>query len=215
MCRLPAYNGTMKWVNHFWLAAVLVLGCSGSSDSNSTCSSGSTCGGDITGHWTIASSCVSATLSASDAASCPGATVSSTGLSVTGTGTYNADKTYTEVSTLSGSLTVTTPLSCLTKNGVTPTCAQANDSLTQKTADPSYPYSAVACQAAGNGCSCQFTLRSTAMTETGTYTTSAGVITQQSSTGEASTTNYCVSGNTLTQSPDPSSGLSGTITLTK
>ena len=101
------------------------LAVPGCGSSGGTCGNTAACGGAIAGTWTITSSCVSESASMVDS-QCPSATASSSALTITGSITYNADGTYSSTSTVSGSIEVTLPPSCLTMNGVTLTCDQLN-----------------------------------------------------------------------------------------
>jgi hypothetical protein len=194
------------------LVALVAAGCG---SSGGTCSNAAACGGSVVGTWTITSSCVSESASMVDS-QCPSATASSSGLSITGSVTYNADGTYSSSSTISGSVRVSLPQSCLTYNGVTLTCAQ----LTQ--ASQSNPTAGVTLSCSGtSGCICTETIAPQSSSETGTYTTTAaGVLTQTPTGGTASQDDYCVKGTTMTLSPSAGSTMmgqaaSGTITLTK
>ena len=173
------------------------------------------CGGAIVGTWTITSSCVSESGSMFDS-QCPTATVRSSGLTITGSVTYNADGTYSSTSTVGGSIYVTLPPSCLTSNGVTITCNQLNQ------VSQSNPTSGLTLNCTGTStCACTETLASQTSSETGTYTTTAaGLLTDTPTGGTAGQTDYCVKGTTMTQSPHAGSTMmgqtvSGTITLTK
>ena len=146
---------------------------------------------------------------------CPGETASGSNLSINGSVIYNTDGSYTSTGTVSGSVQVYLPQSCLTSNGVTVTCAQLNQTFQTN------PTPGVTLNCTGaSGCTCTETISNEASTETGTYTTAAGVVTQTPTGGTASQTDYCVMGTTMTQSPHAGSTMmgqaeSGTITLTK
>jgi hypothetical protein len=94
------------------LAAPLV-GCGGSS-APPNCGVEQPCGGDVVGTWSLAGVC--SNVSAANAelmASCPGASIGSSGVSLTGSLTYNADLTYTATNWHeSFSITENVPLSC-------------------------------------------------------------------------------------------------------
>jgi hypothetical protein len=195
------------------LLAFIAVGCDGSG----TCGNSAACGGNVVGTWKITSSCVSVNASASTMNSqCPGETVSSSNVRVSGSVTYNADGTYTSTGTTSGFITVNIPQSCLTINGVTVTCAQ----ITQ--ASQANPTAGVTLNCSGtSGCTCTESIADQTSDETGTYTTTAaGVLTQTPTSGTASSDDYCVKGTTMTLSPHADSTMmtqiaSGTITLTK
>ena len=147
---------------------------------------------------------------------CPSATVGSSGLTITGGVTYNADGTYSLTSTIGGSLYVTLPPSCLISNGVTVTC----DELNQEFQSNPTPGLTITCTGSSS-CFCTEIISNQASSETGTYTTTAaGLLTDTPTGGTADQTDYCVKGTTMTQSPHAGSTMmgqtvSGTITLTK
>lgn len=196
------------------VGALIALAAAGCGSSGGTCSNAPACGGDVVGTWTITSSCVSESATMVDS-QCPSATANSSGLSIRGTITYNADGSYTSTATASGSITVNLPQSCLTYNGVTLTCAQVTK------AAQANPTAGVTLNCMGtSSCTCVETISAQTSTETGTYTTTtAGVLTQTPSGGTAAQDDYCVKGTTMTLSPHAGSttmGMaSGTITLTK
>jgi hypothetical protein len=194
------------------LAALAAAGCG---SSGGTCSNAAACGGDIVGTWTITSSCVSESGSMFDS-QCPSATVRSSGLTITGSVTYNADGTYSLTSSTAGSLYITLPPSCLVSNGVTVTCDQLNQVFLS---NPT-PGLTVNCTGSSS-CACTETIANQTSSETGTYTTTAaGLLTDTPTGATADQTDYCVKGTTMTQSPHAGSAMmgqnvSGTITLTK
>lgn len=193
------------------LMTFMATGCG---SSGGTCGNTAACGGDIVGTWTITSSCVSASASMVDS-SCPTAPGTSSNVTITGSITYNADGSYTSTSTIGGTVQVYLPQSCLTSSGVTITCDQVNQAFQS---DPT-PGLTLNCTGS-SGCTCTETISDQSSTETGTYTTAAGVVTQTATGGTASETDYCVKGTTMTQSPHPGSTMmgeaeSGTINLTK
>jgi hypothetical protein len=196
------------------LALAFVSSCGGSG--GGTCSNSAACGGNIVGTWKITSSCVTASEQMFDM-SCPGASVSSTNLTVTGSVTYMADLTYTSNFTSSGSVTVTLPASCLMSQGITVTCDQLNQIFAS---DPTTP-PGTHCSNAGSGCACTVVEMNQTSTDTGTYTTTpAGLLTETAAGGTPDQSDYCVKDTTLTVSPHAGSsmmgaGISGTITLSK
>jgi hypothetical protein len=198
------------------LACVLVAVLAGcGSSSGGTCANSAACGGDLVGTWTIASSCVSVSLSTFDS-QCPSAAASSSNLQASGTFTYNADMTYSKSAALSGSAVVTLPASCLTIQDVTVTCAQINQVFL---ATP-IPGMTLNCTGSSS-CTCTETFTNTTSALSGTFTTTTGgLVTETASDGAVNTSDFCVKGTTLTQSPHGSSmmmgqSVSGTITLTK
>jgi hypothetical protein len=114
-----------------------------------------------------------------------------------------------------GSASVTIPNSCLTTpQGVVVSC----DLLTQaETAslDPKGPFASISCQAGGGGCICTLTAKGTPTTTTGPYTTSGGTLSDTDSDGTATTSSYCVSGETLSLYHQGMEGVRLSATLTK
>jgi hypothetical protein len=210
-----------NFLKAFGLGLAMFLGaCDGGG--GGTCGNTAACGGDVVGTWKISSTCLTidpnATMGMTE---CPGETVSVVDLKETGTVTYKADNTYSAMTSVSGTIVIGLPKSCLSQGGLTLTCAQLNQVLAQSTAgDPTAPK--VTCVEAGASCSCTMTLPPTPSSESGTYTTTAaGLLTQQPTNGDSSAVDYCVKGQTLTISPHADSsmmgmsGISGTITATK
>jgi hypothetical protein len=152
---------------------------------------------------------------------CPEQTVSTSGLKIDGTVTYGGDQTYDSSLTLSGNVVLTLPASCLTRQDVTITCSQIEQSL--QSSLPTSDFSSGTCLAAGGGCRCTLVLTPTTSSGDGTYTTTgAGLLTQTDSTnGTPDSSDYWVRGNTRSVSPHADSGMagtqsaSGTITLAR
>jgi hypothetical protein len=142
--------------------------------------------------------------------------VSTANANITGSATYNVDGTYTQTATTTATVRLFYPQSCLTSGGVTLTCEQLNQAVQ---ANPT-PGVTLNCTGTSD-CSCTETISGQTSTESGTYTTTTdGLLTQTPTSGTASTSDYCVKGNTMTQSPHPGSygmgvAVSGTIALTK
>jgi hypothetical protein len=193
-----------------------LFGCSSGGGGGGGCANAAACGGDIVGTWTVTSTCVTATGSAS-VPNCPSATLNSVSIGLTGTITYNADLTYTGNSTTSLTETVTLPASCLTQQGVTATCAQLTQNLATNP-----DFKSANCTGS-SGCTCTVAAKDSVMTDTGTYTTTAAGKLNETTNGSTTvdSSDYCVKGTTLTVSPSPGSAMmgdptiSGSITLTK
>jgi hypothetical protein len=186
---------------------------SGCGDSGGgTCGNTPACGGDVVGTWTITSSCLSP--GSPTSAVCQG-TSDIANLKITGAITYNADLTYTTNSLLSGSETVSLPLSCLTSSNASATCDQLGQLFKD---DPSNQ--SVTCSGT-TICTCKIVVSNQTSMTMGTYsTTAAGVETDTPTVGQPSQSDYCVKGKTLTLSPHADAGMmgqsfGGTITLTK
>jgi hypothetical protein len=138
------------------------------------------------GTWTFQSACGLQTMSM---AMCPGQLDIT--LNASGTFTFNADGTFSEVVTADESGTETIPAACLAG---TTDCTKLNNTttiggLTMTTSNCS--------GSASTGCTCTVTETGT-FTQTGTYTT-AGTNVSQTTGGTPSGPGsaYCVSGNAL------------------
>jgi hypothetical protein len=165
-----------------------ILGSAGCSSGGGTpaCSTTFTsCGGDLTGTWTYATSCNSGSVAS---AGCPAATSTNVSSNISGTYTFNSDKTYAIDATVAETATVTVPASCLVGGE---TCS---DLKSDQTAD------GVTIKETCTGttdCTCQVSISGT-LTQTGTWATAGNsvVITPKGSQS-SSPAAYCVSGNQL------------------
>lgn len=173
---------------HGTLAALipLIVSCSSNSGSGASCIADSIpCGGNLEGTWNLKQQCIDVDSPSSVTSACSGATAHGSNLVMHGTVTYVADGTYSENITLSGDIVVTIPPSCLTQNGVTMTCAQLNQSMSQQGTP-------VTCSDAnGGGCSCTMPVPAGQTTESGTYTIAGHVLTTAHE-GQSDQTDYCV-----------------------
>ena len=173
--------------------AVTAIGCGGGD--GQSCGAFTACGGNVVGTWNAGGVCMTGNVLGDE---CPGATTDTSGLSITGTWTLNADSTYTQQGALGGMISVSFAPSCFTEEGFTPTCDQINAGFAMLAmTDPEFPFSAASCAAAGSNCRCSMTLRPIPTNETGTYATSGSVITTTPAGGTAEAQDYCVSGNRL------------------
>jgi hypothetical protein len=171
-----------------------MLSCGGSSGS---CGKVSPCGGDVVGTYNVSAACFdTAALSMNLIADCPGASANISGLSVSGSASFNADTTYSVTETISATVSETLPASCLMMNGVTITCAQLDQAIQMLLTQIPGTYQSAHCSG-GSSCTCTFTLVPQTTSETGTYTTSGTTITTTDSTGSTSSSEYCVQGNEL------------------
>lgn len=194
------------------MGAMTILSGCGSSGGGTSSGGDTTCGGAIAGNWTITSSSITIdvpTIVALADQTCTGATGTGSGITLTGSAMYGTDMTYTEMSTLAGTLTVALPASCV-PTGMS--CADVSGMLMGDT------FQAATCAAATSGCTCMLTFSPTPLTDGGMYTTSAGVL-SETSTGAttADTVDYCVKTTTLTETiaKGSDSVFSGSIVLTK
>jgi len=181
-----------------------------------TCSNVAPCGGNVVGTWNVTSSCLRLT-GAMDVSlaglGCKTVPLSSGSLQVTGKWTGNADGTYADNTTTTGSIAFPLDASCLTISSVPTTCERAavifaalGWSATCSSANGQCNCTATANQSGGLG------LVSTDAAKSGMYSTSGNVLT----TDDTLKNSYCVSGNTLTMAPQTSGvTLTGAIVLQK
>jgi hypothetical protein len=183
-------RGVLGALLSFALAPVLSA-CGGSGGS---CGGVQPCGGDVVGNWTISGECVNtASANMQIMAECPGASISTSGIRVTGNVTFNADMTYAVTETISASVRETIPLSCLQSGTTRVTCAQLDQELQMEFAqDPSASISGHC--VGSSACTCTFTIPSQTVSQSGTYSTSGTAIIM---TGSSSNVQYCVQGNEM------------------
>jgi non-reducing end alpha-L-arabinofuranosidase len=185
-----------------------------------SCANVTACGGDVVGSWTVTSSCLKVTGNLDLSlfgAGCATAPVSGD-LAVTGTWTANADGTYTDQTTTTGTQQITLDASCLVISSTKVNCAGAAGLLS------SVGYQSLTClAAAGGGCNCTATVHQTgnlgvvspAPSTSGNHAVAGSVL---SLTGDSGNTayGYCASGSTLTVTPQGTNPpVSGTIVLQK
>ncbi len=181
--------------------ASAVGSCGGGGDGTSgTCGKVAPCGGDILGTWTVKEFCINDSVATfTDSDFCPTGTVDSSGLKVSGTVVYTADRTYKVDTTLSGAMKVILPPACLMDDGVTLTCTQMDQrqkAILAKNPDPDVK--SVSCASVGVNCVCTSVMADQISTESGTFTTVGTKVNEKSKdTGETDTKDYCVQGNTL------------------
>jgi hypothetical protein len=202
-------------------------GAAGSAGGEGSCTNVTPCGGDVVGTWTVVSSCltVSGGVDLSNyGLGCVSAPVMGS-LRVSGSWTANADGTYSDNTTTQGNVQIDFGCDCRGGAGTCTTCPRFGALLT------SPGYAAVTCADAtgsdaeicecGPGCTCTATIDQAGgigvapmyPSATGTYTTSGTVLTMTAGEQEYS---YCVSGDTLTLTPQstPTTGtLTGTVVL--
>ena len=159
-------------------------GCRGSVDAPACAASFTPCGGDPTGTWTYAEACNAGSVMS---ASCPTAT-SDLSSNVSGTYTFNADKTFSTEATVAETGTETIPTSCL---GTGVTCS---DLMTNMVVD------GLTVQETCTGtttCTCTVSISGT-LDETGTWAMAGNDLVITPKGGKASTpAGYCVSGDQL------------------
>ena len=182
-----------------------------------SCDSVTACGGAAVGTWTVSSSCLKVAgqldLQATFGFTCPAGQVTGS-LQVAGTWTANADGTFTDNTTTTGTEQLSLPVACLTLSGAPVTC----DRLASVMAGGYYA-TATCTAAASGGCSCSATVNqsgsigqvSTDPQTTGNYTTGNNAVTI---TQDNSSYSYCAGNNKLTLSPAGAApAITGTIVL--
>ena len=183
------------------LALVATLGTTTSCGTNHTAGGGSTtcmnavpCGGNLTGNWKMVSVCFDQPTAPSDITDfCPTAKYNVSNATVTGSIAYNADKTFTQMATVTATVTLTLPGSCLTgQNAVS--CTQLESSSNQGVTDPAQRVSCLMTN--DNGCQCSSALQDTSQAS-GTYTVDASHLMQLGTDGSTDDEDYCVAGNNL------------------
>jgi len=187
-------------------------GGAGAGGAAGACTNTPSCGGEVVGTWTVSASCIGSGTTSAGIDDCPAATGRTIGYKIGGTFAFAADLTYVATTTLVGTVILDYPTSCLTASGTT--CVALSSNLMTAIGGM---FSSASCATMAPNCHCTFVLSGTPKTETGTYSTSGGVLSELTD-GETSAdeSTYCVKGNTLTLSPsmmDPDTV--GTITLTK
>ena len=192
-------------------------GGSGGSSSQANCPAGQTCGGDLTGTWTVTSSCLTLSGSMDGSSLYLGcAKVPVTGsLKVTGTWTANANGTYSDNTLTTGSMTFPLSSSCLTVSSTPVQCSKISGDFTAAGWD-----TATCSTDASGQCNCSTTAKQKGgigviypnASDSGAYTTSASGL----NVDEQMDYSYCVSGDTLTLTPKSNVlPLTGTIVLQK
>ena len=195
-------------------------GHSGTGGAPSSCTNVAPCGGSVVGTWNVQSSCltVSGNLDLAQAGlNCPAPPVSGS-LHVTGSFTANADTTYSDGTTTTGTEQFTLVPACLLLSGTTTDC----DGITVPI-QGGLGFKSLSCTKAGSGCDCTgtieqaggFGLLSPAPSTSGNYSSSSNTLTVTGDAGDAKYS-YCVSGSTLTVTPQSATAtVTGTIVLQK
>lgn len=199
----------MGIIKGLWgLCGLFLLACGDTSSSSASCDNVDGCGGDVVGTWKVTSSCLSVDTSDMMSDSCPGLKTTASGYDVTGTATFNADMTFATSLTMTGNVVVTMPKACLTRQGITVTCAQVQQSFEAQIAQPDALFSSGSCKSASDGgCSCTLAITPRSSTSAGTYSTENGVLTQMHDSGTLGESEYCVKGGKLTISPHEGSAM--------
>ncbi len=182
-------KATLKVTRAVLLAGLVSVASCGGGDSSPpptmdvTCESATACGGDLVGSWTIASRCLGVDVS-SFTVDCPGSTAYAQGYQIAGLVTYDANMMFRLTSTLTGSVVVKYPASCLTPpDGVQVTCEQLRAALL---APGKYP--SVSCLSDDAACDCTIEMPVETFAGNGVYSTAEGVVL----TGTDDQSDYCV-----------------------
>jgi hypothetical protein len=173
----------------------LVVGCGGSGGGGagfnvggpSACGRVGPCGGDPVGTWNFDTGCITAAgvRASMSGNSCPGTSIAVTGVSVSGTATFNADLTYAlDALMKQGTYRVYVPPACL---GAA-TCDDISASVLATGA-----FQSVTCTS-GGGCTCSAVQTPIIVNESGAYTISGSTLLTTADTGATSSIDYCVQG---------------------
>ena len=200
-------------------------GGSGDATSGSSATGGTgtgaaaTCSGDMVGTWTVAGSSlgVSGQLDLTMLGlGCASAPITGGSLQVTGTFTSNPDGTFSDNTTTTGSEQFTLAPSCMEISGTQVICSQIGRAF------QAIGYASATCTSAtGGGCDCTAAVQQNGAMGTlseylftnGTYSTSGNVVSTSDGASSAQYS-YCVSGDTLSMTPQTTSPTTtGTIVL--
>ncbi len=194
-----------------------VAGANGSSGSAAvaSCTNATACGGNPAGRWMVGSSCLKLSggldlaSAGLDPRSCTSAPITGT-LSVSGTFTANADGTYTDGTTTTGTAQVELAAGCLQISGTSINCQGAQTAL-----ESAGLGQATCTSVASGGCTCTTVVNqkggigipTPTPATSGNYKSQANVLSLTTDSGDK-THAYCVSGTNLTVTPQ-----SGTPTV--
>jgi hypothetical protein len=195
--KLVAMIQTQKMVALAMLAAAILPACG--DDPASTCGKVQPCGGDVVGNYDVSAACATSTLSPAELGfNCPEATVGRPTISTSGSASFNADLTYTMMTTSSGTAQVNFPPACLSSltGGLTLTCDQINDLVPLLIASMPDTLQSATC-GGGDTCTCTVTTVPRTVTESGSYSTTGTTLTRTLDTGGVLTGQYCAQGNSL------------------
>ena len=192
---------------------------------SSGCPNGTACGGDLTGTWTVSSSCVTVTGSVDLTPlgiSCTVGTIKGS-FQVTGTWTATSDgttSTYADNTHTSGTAQLELPAECHNVSGTTTTCVD----LARGISNLGYTGTCSDNSTTG-GCTCPLTAAQDGWMGTvspnastgADYTIASNVITVTDGRNHTAPYQYCVATNTLTVTPQSTKygTAAGTIVLQK
>lgn len=168
-------------------------GGSGSGGSGGTgsgsCGMVEPCGGDIVGTWNVTGECInSMVLDPQTQAICAQASISNISISVSGSGTFNADLTYSLAENVTVMVTWNVPATCLAGETCDYFASMFQGQLPANTTFTCTGSSACTCTEAASGTA----------DDNGTYALSGSNISVTSAvSGSTSSGGYCVQGSTL------------------
>ena len=164
-------------------------GGGGSGGGNGSCGMVEPCGGNIVGTWNVTGECInSMVLDPQTQAICAQASISNVSISVSGTGSFNADLTYSMAENVTVMVTWSVPASCLNGETCDYFASMFQGQLPANTTFSCTGSSACTCTEAAAG----------AATDNGTYAlTGSNISITSAVTGATSSGGYCVQGSTL------------------
>lgn len=171
------------------------------------------------GTWEVDALC-EVDLGALEFEGCPEIEVDGSGLTATGTMTFNSDGSASQDITLAGSFSFLLPEECLTFGDITVTCEQLDQLVKQDLEDSvaagePQDVSAIGCSGSSN-CRCVSEMIPQNQVDVGTYTVTGNSVTTMDANGEGSSSEYCVDGDTLTLiDPGDSESASVTVVLSR
>ncbi|XXT20357.1 hypothetical protein WME94_02150 [Sorangium sp. So ce429] len=175
----------------------------GSPGGGAACAEAQACGGDPTGSWTIAETCLDRSIFAEINANC-GAEIDVSGVEFNGGAEFRSDGTYTTTSTVTGPMKAVYPPPCLVVEDTTITCAQLDQTMKDLIAQDDAPYESATCAAAGQDCVCNLILAESTTTGAGTWSVSGSSLITESSGEAPDEVPFCVEGSSLTMAAQPS-----------
>lgn len=180
--------------------ALALAGLAGCGGGDKSCVGGAACGGTIApGRYKISSFCAAVSGTQMVQGCSAGISIDLSGISFTGTMTFNADKTYQTDTTGSGTFSETIPTQCLGGGGSVDCSKLAEGALSDP--DTAMTFSAITCSGT-TACACIFTLKPQHEMASGTYSTSGTTLTLTSAAGEPDSGGYCATPTQLTLTSD-------------
>jgi hypothetical protein len=181
-----------RWPVPVLLALSLLASCGGGD--GQTCATPAACGGEIApGRYKITSYCASVNGTIKSEFCPAGIAVNSFDLKVTGTMTFNADKTYSSMGTVGATIVEVIPAECLMRGAIRLTCEQLTQSLRTSMGMSG------SCTGSG-ACTCTLTIADMPSMASGTYSTGGTSLTITPAGGDASVGQYCATPNQVSLS---------------